>query len=83
MHKLICVLCSDELVDFRRMIVGEGGRSQLGKIMYEKGPKQSLGLPDSATRLPKLELFDGRAVLAQRERHGRCPALATTSSAPV
>ena len=38
MHKLIALLCSDELVDFRRMLISEAGRSRLGKLVYEQGP---------------------------------------------
>jgi AcrR family transcriptional regulator len=42
MHKLIVVLCSQELVDFRRMVIAEAGRSQLGKLVYEQGPRRYL-----------------------------------------
>jgi AcrR family transcriptional regulator len=39
MHKLITVFCSDEIIDFRRMLIAEAGRSQLGKVLYERGPR--------------------------------------------
>lgn len=42
MHKLIALLCSDEYVDFRRMLISEAGRSRLGKLVYEQGPKRYL-----------------------------------------
>jgi AcrR family transcriptional regulator len=38
MQKLIRVLCSPEVVDFRRMLIAEAGRSQLGKRVYEQVP---------------------------------------------
>jgi AcrR family transcriptional regulator len=38
MQKLIGVLCSPEVVDFRRMLIAEAGRSQLGKRVYEQVP---------------------------------------------
>ena len=31
-------LCSGEMIDFRRMVIGEVGRSDLGKRVYERGP---------------------------------------------
>jgi AcrR family transcriptional regulator len=42
MHKLMQAMCSAELIDFRRMLIGEAGRTQLGKLMFEQGPKQYL-----------------------------------------
>lgn len=42
MRNLVGVLCSDELVDFRRMLISEAGRSQLGKVVYEQGPHRYL-----------------------------------------
>jgi AcrR family transcriptional regulator len=41
-HKTVRLLCSPDLIDFRRMIIAEGGRSDLGKFAYEKGPKPTL-----------------------------------------
>jgi len=38
-HKLVNLFCSRELVDFRRMHIAEGGRSGLGKLGYDNGPK--------------------------------------------
>jgi AcrR family transcriptional regulator len=38
-HKLVRLLCSPELVDFRRMHIAEGGRPGLGRLAYENGPK--------------------------------------------
>jgi AcrR family transcriptional regulator len=42
MQKLMAVLCSDEIVDFRRMLISEAGRSRLGKLVYEQGPRRYL-----------------------------------------
>jgi AcrR family transcriptional regulator len=42
LHKLMALLCSDEFVDFRRMVISEAGRSQLGKLVYEQGPRRYL-----------------------------------------
>jgi AcrR family transcriptional regulator len=36
--KIVCNLCSAEMIDFRRMLIGEVGRSDLGKRVYERGP---------------------------------------------
>jgi AcrR family transcriptional regulator len=33
------LFCSPEVVDYRRMIIAEAGRSGIGKLAYEKGPK--------------------------------------------
>lgn len=41
-HKTVRLLCSPEVIDFRRMVIAEGGRSDLGKLAYEKGPKPTL-----------------------------------------
>ena len=41
-HKTVRLLCSRDLINFRRMIIAEGGRSELGKLAYEKGPKPTL-----------------------------------------
>ncbi len=38
MQKLVFFLCSAEVIDYRRMVIGEAGRSDLGKLMYERGP---------------------------------------------
>jgi AcrR family transcriptional regulator len=38
-HKLVRLFCSPELVDFRRMHIAEGGRSGLGKLVYDNGPR--------------------------------------------
>jgi len=37
-EKLIHHLCSPEMIDFRRMVIGEAGRSDLGKRVHERGP---------------------------------------------
>lgn len=42
MEKIIRVLCSPEMIDFRRMAIAEAGRSDLGKRIYERGPGQYL-----------------------------------------
>jgi AcrR family transcriptional regulator len=38
-HQLVRLLCSAELVDFRRMLIAEGGRPGLGKLVYDNGLK--------------------------------------------
>jgi AcrR family transcriptional regulator len=38
-HKLVRLFCSPEVIDFRRMHIAEGGRSDLGKVVYDNGPK--------------------------------------------
>ncbi|HWM67540.1 MAG TPA: TetR/AcrR family transcriptional regulator [Steroidobacteraceae bacterium] len=46
-RKLVRRFCSSEFVDFRRMHIAEGGRSGLGKLLYEKGLKLPIqGLAD-------------------------------------
>jgi AcrR family transcriptional regulator len=40
MNTLITLLCSEELVDFRRMLISEAGRSRIGKVAYEQGPRR-------------------------------------------
>jgi AcrR family transcriptional regulator len=42
MHTLITLLCSDEIIDFRRMLISEAARSRLGKMVYEQGPRRYL-----------------------------------------
>jgi len=42
MHQLMLVLCSAEMIDFRRMLIGEAGRSELGKRVYQQGPERYL-----------------------------------------
>src|SRR5581483_4827297 len=37
-EKLIILLCSPEMIDFRRMLIGEAGRSDLGKRVHQLGP---------------------------------------------
>lgn len=37
-QKLMYFLSSAEMIDFRRMVIGEAGRSDLGKRVYERGP---------------------------------------------
>ena len=39
MYRIMTMLCSPEIVAFRRMLIGEAGRSQLGKLAFEQGPK--------------------------------------------
>jgi AcrR family transcriptional regulator len=38
MEKFIRLLCSPEMIDFRRMLIAEAGRSDLGKRVHERGP---------------------------------------------
>jgi hypothetical protein len=38
-EKLMYHLCSAEMIEFRRMAIGEVGRSDLGKRIHERGPK--------------------------------------------
>jgi AcrR family transcriptional regulator len=38
----VALLASDEILDFRRMIIAEGARSDLGKMVHEKGKKAFL-----------------------------------------
>jgi AcrR family transcriptional regulator len=38
-RKLVRRFCSSEFIDFRRMVIAEGARSGLGKLVYEIGPK--------------------------------------------
>ncbi len=37
-EKLMFNLCSAEMIDFRRMLIGEVARSDLGKRVFERGP---------------------------------------------
>ena len=37
-EKIMYNLCSAEMIDFRRMLIGEVGRSDLGKRVHERGP---------------------------------------------
>jgi AcrR family transcriptional regulator len=39
-HKTMQLLCSPEAIDFKRMLVSEGARSQLGKLAHEQGAKR-------------------------------------------
>lgn len=36
--RLMSHLCTPEMIDFRRMLIGEVGRTPLGKRVYERGP---------------------------------------------
>jgi AcrR family transcriptional regulator len=38
-HNLVRLLCSPELIDFRRLHIAEGGRSGFGKLVFDNGPK--------------------------------------------
>ncbi|HEX4583748.1 MAG TPA: TetR/AcrR family transcriptional regulator [Burkholderiaceae bacterium] len=42
MHRAMRMLVSDEMVQYRRMLIGEAGRSRVGKLAYELGPRQYL-----------------------------------------
>jgi len=42
MEKTMRHLCSAEMVDFRRMLIGQVGRSDLGKRLFERGPAMYL-----------------------------------------
>jgi AcrR family transcriptional regulator len=42
MHRFMRVLCSPEVLAFRRMLIGEAGRSAIGKLVFEQGPKRYL-----------------------------------------
>ena len=37
-EKIMRNLCSAEMIDFRRMLIGEVGRSDLGRRVHERGP---------------------------------------------
>lgn len=42
MYQLMRALCSAEMVDFRRMLIGEAGRTRLGILVYKLGSAQYL-----------------------------------------
>jgi AcrR family transcriptional regulator len=42
MYQLMRALCSAEMVDFRRMLIGEAGRTPLGLLVHQQGPGQYL-----------------------------------------
>lgn len=40
MYQVMKAFCTPEMINFRRMLAGEAGRSPLGRRVYEQGPAQ-------------------------------------------
>jgi AcrR family transcriptional regulator len=41
-YKSMLLLCTPEMTDFRRMVIGEASKTQIGKLMYAQGGKNYL-----------------------------------------
>lgn len=49
-HKMLVPMASDAGLALQRMIIGESGRSEVGEIFIELGPRRCLGVLTSALR---------------------------------
>ncbi len=60
-ERFLAVVCSQEVIEAQRAVIAESGRSDIGRLFYEGGPKQ--GLTELAEFLG-LQMHKGRLRLA-------------------
>lgn len=41
-EKVLAVVCSQEVIEAQRAVIAESGRSDIGRLFYEGGPRQGL-----------------------------------------
>lgn len=41
-EKVLAVVCSQEVIESQRAVIAESGRSEIGRLFYEGGPRQGL-----------------------------------------